>query len=103
MSESAVSAADTLRDAVRRKYADLATGSEAGCCGPDAGCDADASEEVTMIGDAYEGVDGYVASPRSSPTSNRASTSSISVRVPGSTPSWPAGPWATTGTSWGST
>lgn len=61
MSESAVSAADTLRDAVRRKYADLATGSEAGCCGPDAGCDADASEEVTMIGDAYEGVDGYVA------------------------------------------
>jgi arsenite methyltransferase len=47
---------DTLRAAVRDKYASVARGEVLSCCG-DSGC----SDEINMIGDAYEGVDGYVA------------------------------------------
>lgn len=52
---------EQLRDAVRRKYADIASTRPAGaaqsCCG---GAGADAGS-VNMIGDAYEGTTGYVA------------------------------------------
>lgn len=45
-----------LRAAVRDKYAAVARGEALSCCGP-TGC----ADEVNMIGDAYDGVDGYVA------------------------------------------
>ncbi|MCF6232961.1 MAG: arsenite methyltransferase [Rhodobacteraceae bacterium] len=48
-----------LRDTIRQKYADIATGQRivGGTC-----CDSDQSDtDVTMIGDAYQGVAGYVA------------------------------------------
>lgn len=48
---------DTLRDTVRDKYAAIARGEALSCCG-DSGC----NDEINMIGDAYDGVDGYVAS-----------------------------------------
>lgn len=47
---------ENLRDAVREKYAAVARGQSLSCCGP-TGCD----ESVNMIGDAYQGVAGYVA------------------------------------------
>jgi SAM-dependent methyltransferase len=46
---------DTLRAAVRDKYAAVARGDVLSCCG-----DSGSSEEINMIGDAYDGVDGYV-------------------------------------------
>jgi arsenite methyltransferase len=47
---------DALRDAVRDKYAAVARGEVLSCCGP-----TDEAAEINMIGDAYDGVDGYVA------------------------------------------
>ncbi len=49
--------ADALRRAVRDTYAAVARGEALACCGP---AEASAPTEVNMIGDAYDGVDGYV-------------------------------------------
>ncbi len=49
--------ADALRQAVRDKYAAVARGEALSCCGPAETC---APTHVNMIGDAYDGVDGYV-------------------------------------------
>lgn len=48
---------DDLRTTVREKYASVARGETLSCCSPD-GASAD---DINMIGDAYDGVDGYVA------------------------------------------
>lgn len=48
--------ADELRAAVRDKYASVARGETLSCCGPKGTAD-----EVNMIGEAYDGVEGYVA------------------------------------------
>ena len=47
--------ADTLRRSVRAKYAAVARGEALSCCSPSGDVD-----EVNMIGDAYDGVEGYV-------------------------------------------
>ena len=48
-----------LRDTIRQKYADIATGQR---IVGGTSCNSDQSDAgVTMIGDAYQGVDGYVA------------------------------------------
>jgi len=47
---------DELRATVREKYASVARGDGLSCCGAD-GC----GSEIDMIGEAYEGTDGYVA------------------------------------------
>lgn len=47
---------DSLRTAVRDKYAAVARGEILSCCG-DAGC----ADEINMVGEAYEDVEGYVA------------------------------------------
>ena len=54
---------DQLRDTVRRKYAEVAIAPQTGCCAPTPCCDSDSQgeENFNMIGDAYEGVSGYVA------------------------------------------
>jgi len=54
---------DQLRDMVRQKYADIVNSSESGCCAssPCCGSEEQSDENFSMIGDAYEGVDGYVA------------------------------------------
>ena len=54
--------ADALRRAVRDKYAAVARGEALSCCGPAEVCAPTESRttEVNMIGDAYDGVDGYV-------------------------------------------
>ena len=54
--------ADALRRAVRDKYAAVARGEALSCCGPAEACAPSESRttEVNMIGDAYDGVDGYV-------------------------------------------
>jgi len=60
----------TLREAVRAKYAAIASSHTSGgdgstddaCCGPSCGCKSgDDSGVSSMIGDEYDGVDGYVA------------------------------------------
>ena len=60
----------TLREAVRAKYAAIATASgsaaagqsDDACCGPSCGCGPDDDTGVSsMIGDQYDGVEGYVA------------------------------------------
>lgn len=48
--------ADTLRATVRDKYAAVARGEVLSCCGP-----TDEATEINMIGDAYDGAEGYVA------------------------------------------
>lgn len=48
---------EALRTTVREKYAAVARGDALSCCGPE-GCGDDV---INMIGDAYDGVDGYVA------------------------------------------
>ena len=52
---------DQLREIVRQKYADIVT-SQPSCCGTSC-CPADGETEdsFSMIGDAYDGIDGYVA------------------------------------------
>ena len=52
--------ADALRRAVRAKYAAVARGEALSCCGPVGACAPAEATEVNMIGDAYDGVDGYV-------------------------------------------
>ena len=57
--------ADALRRSVRAKYAAVARGEALSCCSPsDCGegseAEAEAGTEINMIGDAYDGVDGYV-------------------------------------------
>lgn len=47
---------DSLRTTVRDRYAAVARGDALSCCG-----DADGAEEINMIGDAYDDVEGYVA------------------------------------------
>lgn len=49
---------ESLRASVRDKYAAVARGEALSCCG-DAGCGG--TDEINMIGDAYDGVEGYVA------------------------------------------
>lgn len=51
--------ADTLRQSVRMKYTAVARGKALSCCGPSNSGDG-ADIDVNMIGDAYDGVDGYV-------------------------------------------
>ena len=52
---------DAVRTAVREKYAAIATGSEAGCCGPTScGCGPDVLAEIQFIGDDYSSVEGHV-------------------------------------------
>jgi SAM-dependent methyltransferase len=60
----------TLREAVRAKYAAIASSDTSGgddstddeCCGPSCGCTSgDDSGVSSMIGDEYDGVEGYVA------------------------------------------
>jgi len=47
---------DSLRTTVRDRYAAVARGDALSCCG-----DADCADEINMIGDAYDDVEGYVA------------------------------------------
>ena len=52
---------DQLREIVRQKYAEIVTASPSDCCTPSC-CSGDQLEEdFNMIGDAYDGVSGYVA------------------------------------------
>lgn len=52
---------DRLRETVRQKYAEIARSAESGCCSSDACCDyKPGGTGYSMIGEAYEGVDGYV-------------------------------------------
>ena len=50
---------DQLREIVRQKYADVVNTSN--CCTPCCGDEDKAGDEFNMIGDAYDGVSGYVA------------------------------------------
>ena len=82
-----------VKAVVQEKYAAAArTGAGCGCCGDGA--------ELSMIGDAYDGVEGYVAEADLGlgcglPTElgqvfARATSCSTWARARGSTPSWPA-------------
>lgn len=53
---------DELRETVRRKYADIARSSADSCCSTSSSCgeDAEGGLGYSMIGEAYDGVDGYV-------------------------------------------
>ena len=52
---------DQLRETVRRKYAEIARSAEPGCCSESSCCDhTPGGPGYSMIGEAYEGVDGYV-------------------------------------------
>lgn len=56
------SEAQSIRESVREKYAEVARGDRASCCGDSCGCGADDPiAGINMIGEAYEGVQGYVA------------------------------------------
>ena len=50
---------DALRQSVRATYAAVARGEALSCCGS-SDCGDEISTDVNMIGDAYDGVDGYV-------------------------------------------
>jgi arsenite methyltransferase len=54
---------DQLRETVRQKYAEIVTSPQSGCCTSSSCCTGDepGGETFSMIGDAYDGVDGYVA------------------------------------------
>jgi len=54
---------DQLRETVRQKYAEIVTSPDSGCCMSTSCCgpDGQPEENFNMIGDAYEGVSGYVA------------------------------------------
>jgi len=47
---------DQLRETVRQKYAQVVNSSSDACCGTRRG-----GEELNMIGDAYDGIEGYMA------------------------------------------
>ncbi len=46
-----------IKAAVREKYAQIAVGAASSCCDSSACC----GDDISMIGDAYDGVEGYVA------------------------------------------
>ena len=48
-----------IKDVVREKYARIAVGAESSCCG--SGEVACCGDDISMIGDAYDDVEGYVA------------------------------------------
>jgi len=51
-----------IKNTVRQKYADIAIGTEGGCCGPSSSCCGDSNGiSFTMIGDEYKNVNGYLA------------------------------------------
>jgi arsenite methyltransferase len=52
---------DQLREMVRQKYAEIVSTPSTGCCTPCCETDEQAEEKFNMIGDAYDGIDGYVA------------------------------------------
>jgi len=52
---------DQLREVVRQKYADIVTAPNSGCCTPCCDTGEQTEEGFSMIGDAYDGVSGYVA------------------------------------------
>jgi arsenite methyltransferase len=52
---------DQLREMVRQKYAEIVSTPSSGCCTPCCETDEQAEEKFNMIGDAYDGIDGYVA------------------------------------------
>ena len=52
---------DFLKEQVRTKYDEIARRGEKAGCGCGCGCSSEGGTEITMIGDEYEGVDGYVA------------------------------------------
>jgi len=54
---------DQLRDMVRQKYAEIVTAPLSGCCTSSSCCETGekSEENLSMIGDAYEGISGYVA------------------------------------------
>jgi arsenite methyltransferase len=57
MTESSVQ----LREMVRQKYAEIAKKPLDGCCTDCCGADGLSENDYSMIGDAYDGIDGYVA------------------------------------------
>jgi ubiquinone/menaquinone biosynthesis C-methylase UbiE len=52
---------DQLREMVRQKYAEIVSTPSSPCCTPCCGTVEQAEEKFSMIGDAYDDVDGYVA------------------------------------------
>jgi len=52
---------DQLREMVRQKYAEIVSTPTSGCCTSACETDEHADEKYNMIGDAYDGIDGYVA------------------------------------------
>ena len=52
---------DKLRETVRQKYAEIANSHNAACCTPCCGEQEKEDGNYDMIGDAYDGVSGYVA------------------------------------------
>lgn len=52
---------DQIREMVRQKYAEIVSASSSGCCTPCCEPDEQTEEKFNMIGDAYDGIDGYVA------------------------------------------
>ena len=52
---------DQLREMVRQKYAEIVTEPLSGCCTPCCDTGEEPVENFSMIGDAYDGVSGYVA------------------------------------------
>ena len=48
---------DQLREMVRQKYAQVVKSSSDGCCGSSCG----GEDKLNMIGDAYDGIEGYMA------------------------------------------
>ena len=52
---------DQLREMVRQKYAEIVTTPLTGCCTPCCDTEGKAEENFNMIGDAYDGISGYVA------------------------------------------
>ena len=52
---------DQLREIVRQKYAEIVTKPLSSCCTPACGSGDQVKEDFNMIGDAYDGVSGYVA------------------------------------------
>lgn len=53
---------EQFRETVRKKYAEVARSAGAGCCDVPACCNDESglTDEITMIGDAYDGVGGYM-------------------------------------------
>lgn len=52
---------EKLREAVRQKYAEIVSSDDASCCSPCGGEQKKEDGNFDMIGDAYDGVSGYVA------------------------------------------